>query len=230
MRTFGIFAALAAVRSVFATPMPVAESSTMADSSTVAGARQASVVARQDAGMLATIIAEFNKAIENFTAMIAESNPAVGNITGPEFTPAVEITARGIAESLQASTTVDQIHDKVSGAVNLINALINNSTHTPQDKVDQATNVLTNLTSGVVQLVGPLITGTVDPTANGTVNNSTDSVGSDEGDTLTLATVNILNGIVSILGAISSSLSDSVSSFGDILNPALTAAGVSLPN
>jgi hypothetical protein len=92
-----------------------------------------------------------------------------------------------------------------------------------------------------------LITGTVDPTANGTVNNSTDSVGSDEGDTLTLATVyvfpfyfprtllmphcsKILNGIVSILGAISSSLSDSVSSFGDILNPALTAAGVSLPN
>ena len=129
----------------------------------------------------------------------------------------------------------------------LADALINNSTHTPQDKVDQATNVLTNLTSGVVQLVGPLITGTVDPTANGTVNNSTDSVGSDEGDTLTLATVyvfpfyfprtllmphcsNILNGIVSILGAISSSLSDSVSSFGDILNPALTAAGVSLPN
>jgi len=40
----------------------------------------------------------------------------------------------------------------------------------------------------------------------------------------------ILNGIVGILCALSGSLSSYASSFDAILNPTLTAAGVSLPN
>ena len=88
MRAFGIFAALATVSSVFATPMPVAESSTMADSSTVAGARQASVVARQDVGIVTT-----------------EATQAIGIIATvtAEFPPAGDITAGGISTTVTAT-------------------------------------------------------------------------------------------------------------------------------